>query len=81
MSAERWDGSGYPDGLKGEEIPLLARILSIVDSYDVMINKRPYKEPMTEEEAAAELKHCAGSQFDPELVEEFLQILENEKIK
>ncbi len=76
---ERWDGSGYPDGLKAEEIPLLSRILSIVDSYDVMINERPYKEPMTEEEAEAELKRCAGTQFDPELVEKFLHILENEK--
>jgi diguanylate cyclase (GGDEF)-like protein/PAS domain S-box-containing protein len=76
---ERWDGSGYPDGLKAEEIPLLARILSIVDSYDVMINERPYKEPMTKEEAKKELKRCAGTQFDPELVEEFLAVLENEE--
>lgn len=76
---ERWDGSGYPDGLKAEEIPILSRILSIVDSYDVMINERPYKEVMTEEEAAAELKRCAGTQFDPELVKEFLHILEEEK--
>jgi putative nucleotidyltransferase with HDIG domain len=76
---ERWDGSGYPDGLKAEEIPLLSRILSIVDSYDVMINERPYKEPMTKEEAKKELKRCAGTQFDPELVEEFLAVLENEE--
>ncbi|MCC3145613.1 diguanylate cyclase [Halanaerobium sp. Z-7514] len=72
---EHWDGSGYPRGLKAKEIPLLARILSIVDAYDVMINERPYKKAMTKEEAVLELKSCAGSQFDPELVEKFLQII------
>ncbi|MFW6001660.1 MAG: HD domain-containing phosphohydrolase, partial [Halanaerobium sp.] len=76
---ERWDGNGYPDGLKAEEIPLLSRIISIVDSYDVMINGRPYKEPISKKEAAAELKRSAGSQFDPELIENFLEILEDEE--
>ena len=72
---ERWDGSGYPEGLAGEEIPLLSRMLTIIDSYDVMISGRPYKKAMTEAEAAAELKSCAGSQFDPELTEIFIEIM------
>ena len=71
---ERWDGSGYPRGLKREEIPLLARIITIVDAYDVMTNGRPYKEPMSKQEALEELKRCAGTQFDPELVEHFTEI-------
>jgi diguanylate cyclase (GGDEF)-like protein len=77
---ERWDGEGYPQGLEGEEIPLLARIISIVDAHDVMVNGRPYKEPMSQKEAIKELKRCAGSQFDPKLVEKFIEIIKNEKI-
>ncbi len=73
---EHWNGSGYPKGLKGTEIPLLARVLAVVDAYEVMINGRPYKEPLSKQEAAAELKRCAGTQFDPELVEIFLSIIE-----
>jgi len=75
---EHYDGSGYPRGLKGKEIPLLARILSIVDSYDVMINERPYKEAMSKKEAVEELKRCSGSQFDPQLVKLFLEIITEE---
>jgi putative nucleotidyltransferase with HDIG domain len=74
---ERWDGTGYPKGLKGEQIPILSRIISIVDAYDVMLTERPYKKAMTEEEAIQELKKCAGTQFDPELVERFLKIKVN----
>ena len=78
---ERWDGSGYPRGVKEDEIPLLSRIISIVDAYDVMTNGRPYKEPMTEDEALEEIARCAGSQFDPELAEKFIEIIErSEKI-
>ena len=73
---ERWDGQGYPQGLKEKEIPLLARITTIVDAYDVMSNGRPYKNPMSQEEIIKELKRCAGTQFDPELVEVFLSVLE-----
>ncbi len=73
---ERWDGKGYPYGRKGKEIPLLARITAIADSYDVMSHGRPYKRPMDREEIVAEFKRCAGTQFDPELVEIFLSILE-----
>lgn len=70
---ERWDGKGYPLGLKGTDIPIVARIVSVVDSYDVMINGTAYKEPMTEEEAIEELRNCAGTQFDPEIVEIFIK--------
>ncbi len=75
---ERWDGNGYPDRLKGEKIPLLSRITSIVDAYDAMTNARPYNlEPKSAQEAILELKECAGSQFDLELVEVFVNILES----
>ena len=69
---ERWDGTGYPQGIAKEEIPLLARIISIVDAYDVMISGRPYKKAMSKAQAVEELKKCAGSQFDPKLVEIFV---------
>jgi HD-GYP domain-containing protein (c-di-GMP phosphodiesterase class II) len=75
---ERWDGSGYPQGLKGEEIPLLARITAIADAYEVMSAGRVYKKAMSKHEIIAELKRCAGSQFDPELTEIFLLLLETE---
>ena len=74
---ERWDGEGYPYGLKENEIPILARIITIVDSFDVMINKRSYKEAYTYNYAIKELKKCAGSQFDPMLIEEFLKLIIN----
>lgn len=73
---ERWDGGGYPDGLKREEIPLLSRIITLVDSYDVMTNDRPYKKAMSKVQAIKEIKDCAGSQFDPELAAEFIWLLE-----
>lgn len=76
---ERWDGRGYPQGLKGEEIPLLARIISIVDSYDVMTNDRVYKKKKTKKEALEELRSCSGSQFDPNLVKSFEQLLNQGK--
>ena len=74
---ERWDGNGYPRRLRGTNIPLLARILSIVDAYDVMVNGRPYKKPMTREEATSELKRCSGTQFDPDLVRIFVELIES----
>jgi putative nucleotidyltransferase with HDIG domain len=68
---ERWDGEGYPRGRAGSDIPLEARILTIADSFDAMTSTRPYRAPLTPDDALAELDRCAGSQFDPELVREF----------
>lgn len=76
---ERWDGSGYPKGLKGREIPLPSRICAIADAYDAMINKRSYKPTLTPAEARAELQKNAGSQFDPELVALFVGLVAGEK--
>lgn len=72
---ERWDGKGYPFGLKGEEIPLECRIISIIDSYDAMSNDRPYRKALSREEVITELEKCSGTQFDPELVKMFLGII------
>jgi two-component system, cell cycle response regulator len=74
-SHERWDGSGYPDGLRGEEIPLGARIITICDSYDAMTHARPYRPARSVSEALAELRHGAGRRFDPALVAVFLSEL------
>jgi HD-GYP domain-containing protein (c-di-GMP phosphodiesterase class II) len=65
---ERWDGTGYPEGLSGTEIPLGARVIFVADAYDAMTSDRPYRDRLTAEEAAAELFRCAGTQFDPEVV-------------
>lgn len=78
---ERWDGSGYPYGLKGEQIPLIARIMAIIDSYDVMTHDRPYKSAMSEEHATQELKRCSGKQFDPQLVSVFINEVKNNGFK
>jgi len=72
---EYWDGNGYPQGLSGKEIPLLARIITIVDAYDVMTNSRPYKEAISKEEAIKEIERCAGTQFDPELATIFVEMV------
>jgi putative nucleotidyltransferase with HDIG domain len=70
---ERWDGNGYPDGLKGEDIPLGARILAIADAFDAMRSWRPYKNPLSLEESLQELRRMAGTVFDPKLVERFVR--------
>jgi len=62
---ERYDGTGYPFGLKGDEILVEARIIAVVDAFDAMISDRPYRAAMTNDEAIAELRRCADSQFDP----------------
>lgn len=74
---EHWDGTGYPEGLKGEDIPLLSRIISIIDAYDVMQSRRSYKGPISKTKALKEIERCAGTQFDPQLVEIFLKIVKN----
>lgn len=71
---ERWDGKGYPDGLSRESIPLLSRVISVVDAFDAMVHDKPYHKAMSADSAMTELMRCAGSQFDPFLVSEFLPI-------
>jgi putative nucleotidyltransferase with HDIG domain len=75
---ERWDGAGYPDGLPSEDIPLLARIMAVADSYDAMTTARPYRGALSRESAISELVKNSGSQFDPRLVTEFLEVLKQE---
>ncbi|MEX1357072.1 MAG: HD-GYP domain-containing protein [Gaiellaceae bacterium] len=72
---ERWDGSGYPAGLAGEEIPLPARMFAFADSWDAMTNDRPYRAALTFEAAAREIEAGRGGQFDPELVDPFLELV------
>ncbi|MHB0914871.1 MAG: HD domain-containing phosphohydrolase [Thermoleophilia bacterium] len=74
---EHFDGSGYPDGLSGNTIPLGSRILAIVDSYCAMRDRRVYKDPVSHEEALLELRDCAGTQFDPEIVATFIRLTES----
>jgi len=73
---ECFDGSGYPDGIAGEEIPEVARMMCVADSYDAMSFRRPYRQALDYAECVAELRRCSGSQFDPEIVEAFLRVLE-----
>lgn len=73
---ERWDGSGYPDGLAGEEIPLASRITFVCDAYDAMTSDRPYRSRLSPDEAADEVRRCAGSQFCPRGAAALLEVLE-----
>lgn len=73
---ERWDGTGYPDGLAGERIPLYARILAVADAFDAMTSERPYREPVSVEVARAELVRCAASQFDANVVQAMIAVLD-----
>ncbi len=77
---EHYDGGGYPDGLKGEEIPIYSRILGIADSFHAMVSDRPYRKALSVEVAVGELKKNSGTQFDPELVEIFVKALEDEGV-
>jgi diguanylate cyclase (GGDEF)-like protein len=73
---ERWDGQGYPDGLAGDAIPLAARIIAVCDAFSAMTSKRPYRLSATTEQALDELRRCAGTQFDPEVVRVFCELAE-----
>jgi len=77
---EKWDGSGYPRGLKGREIPLAARIFAVVDVWDAVQSERPYKEVWPRERATAYLQEQAGEYFDPEIVDVFLRMIKEGKI-
>ena len=68
---ERWDGTGYPDGLAGEDIPIEGRLVHVADVFDVLVHERPYKDSWTVEAAAEEIRRGAGTQFDPEVVRAF----------
>jgi HD-GYP domain-containing protein (c-di-GMP phosphodiesterase class II) len=78
---EKYDGTGYPDGLKGEEIPLESRIIAVVDAYHAMVSDRPYRKALPEEVALKELKSNIGTQFDPVVVGAFVRAWEKGKIK
>lgn len=75
---EWWDGNGYPSGLKGEDIPFIARVISVVDAYHAMLTQRPHCGPKSPNDAREELRRCAGTQFDPKIVESYLKILKRQ---
>jgi HD-GYP domain-containing protein (c-di-GMP phosphodiesterase class II) len=77
-SHERWDGSGYPDGLRSEQIPLGSRVVAVCDAFDAMTTNRPYRRRVDSPVAMAELRACAGTQFDPAVVDAFARVLERE---
>jgi putative nucleotidyltransferase with HDIG domain len=77
---ERYDGRGYPDGLEGEDIPLEARIVFVADSFESMTSDRPYRNGMSVAEARAELRRCAGTQFDPVVVAAFERLLDEARV-
>jgi putative nucleotidyltransferase with HDIG domain len=77
---ERWDGGGYPAGIAGEDIPVLARILAVADTYDVMTGRDTYREPVSHAEAVAELRRVAGTQLDARFVELFIETVERRRI-
>lgn len=78
---ERWDGSGYPEGIAGEAIPLAARIVAVADVYDALTNERPYKKAWTHEDALAEIQNCSGTHFDPVVAAAFVRLWENEEAR
>jgi HD-GYP domain-containing protein (c-di-GMP phosphodiesterase class II) len=77
---ERYDGSGYPEGLKGKQIPLIAAVIAVADAFDAMTTNRPYRRGLTKDEAIQEITRTRGQQFDPEVVTAFLVLCEEGKI-
>ena len=77
---ERFDGKGYPSGLAGEQIPIAARILAVVDAYESMVTERPYRKAMDRDAAIEELMACSGTQFDPRVVEHFIEIVGKDEV-
>jgi len=71
---ERWDGTGYPSGKAGEEIPIEARVLAVADAFDAMTNDRPYRRALTPAQALAEVRRCSGTQFDPRIAQVFVEL-------
>jgi len=78
---ERWDGKGYPDGLRANETPLISQILGVADAWDAMLSRRSYRNPLSFEQALAEIKANKGSQFSPQVVDSFIKIIKNDKIE
>ena len=76
---ERYDGGGYPDGLKGEDIPAEARIIAVADAYDAMTSRRSYREPLPQEKVRAEVERCRGTQFDPDFADIMLSMIDDDK--
>ena len=75
---ERYDGKGYPNGIKGKEIPILGRILAVCDSFDAMVSRRVYKEKLSVEYAIGELENGKGTQFDPDVAQAFIELVEED---
>jgi response regulator RpfG family c-di-GMP phosphodiesterase len=78
---EKWDGSGYPRGLSGEEIPIAARLFCVVDVWDALRSHRPYREPMQDEEVIDYIMECSGSHFDPQVVALFIAMIAEDQQK
>jgi HD-GYP domain-containing protein (c-di-GMP phosphodiesterase class II) len=78
---ERWDGAGYPDCLAGADIPLASRIIAVCDAFSAMTSHRPYRLPVSQAQALAELRACAGGQFDPDVVAAFCAVIEQPKLE
>lgn len=76
---ERFDGKGYPDGLSGKDIPLVARIIALADTYDAMTSERPYQKAMGQKSVIEKIKEWSGTRFDPEIVMGFISAIEKEK--
>ncbi|HBV67987.1 MAG TPA: GGDEF domain-containing protein, partial [Clostridiales bacterium] len=78
---ERWDGAGYPKGLKGAEIPLLSRVLAVADTYDAMTEDRVYRRALSWESSIEEIEKCTGTQFDPDIARLFIELIRKQKEK